>query len=317
MRYFLGIDGGGTRTTAWLADERGGVLARAEAGPANPLKVGFEACERELLLAARTAIRIANVPSKRGGAGLKPAPAKFESVVAGLAGVDRPPVHARLFRWLKKSFPARHHLLTSDAAIALEAAIGGDPGIMVISGTGSIAYARDAKGRALRSGGWGTLFDDAGSGYEIGRSAIVAALRDFDGRGKQTILGRKICRALGLRDITQIILKALTPQQIAALSPLVLEAARRGDSISRGLLDLAGRDLADLALALASRLGWKRREFTVVMAGGVFNASECIRREFARLLRGACPRARVVHLRRPAVEGALSLGYKIAHRGLL
>lgn len=314
MGYLLGIDGGGTRTTAWLSDERGRVLARAEAGPANPLKVGFEACESALEAAAQGALHVAKIT--RTTAALRSAPKLLDAVVVGLAGVDRPPVHARLLVWLKKAIPAHHHLLTSDAAIALEAAIGDKPGIMVISGTGSIAYARDLKGQALRSGGWGTLFDDAGSGYEIGRCAIAAALRDFDGRGSRTVLGKKICRALKLQDITRIILKPLSPQEIAALFPLVLDAAEDGDMVAREMLDRAGGDLAELAVALAARLGWKRRKFTVVAAGGVFNASARVRNKFARALRAECPRTKLVHLRRPTVEGALAMARTIAGRNL-
>lgn len=321
MQLFLGIDGGGTRTTAWLSDERGGVLARALTGPSNPLKVGFEASERELLRAVRDALRSAGLPQPQVGVGFKPTPTvskisrrtmlSIEAVVVGLAGVDRPPVHARLLRWLRKAIPARKHLLTSDAAIALEAALGDSPGIIVISGTGSIAYARDSKRRALRSGGWGVPFDDVGSGYDLGRMAIVAALRDYDGRGEHTLLGGKIRRALRLRDITQIILKPLTPQKIAALFPLVLEAARQGDFAAEYMLDLAAQELSELALALVERLGWKRREFSLVCAGGVFTASARIRQSFASFVRSSARRARVVQLRRAPVEGALALARRL------
>jgi N-acetylglucosamine kinase-like BadF-type ATPase len=307
MALILGIDAGGTRTRALAADSSGKILGWGAAGPANPLKVGFEACRRELLRAAQLALGGAVV-----GAGLKPAPTKVHAVVVGLAGVDRPPVHRRLLRWLRRAIPARRHLLTSDAAIALAAAIGKSPGIVIISGTGSIGYAEDERGRSYRSGGWGTLYDDAGSGYDLGRKAIVAALRDHDGRGERTVLGRKICRALGLRDITEIVLKPLTPQKIAGLFPIVLEAARRGDFVARYLCDLAGHDLSELAFALVARLGWRRRDFAVVCAGGVFTSSARIRRTFSHFLRGPAPRARVVLLRRPAVRGALALALRLA-----
>ena len=157
------MDGGGTRTTAWVADECGRVLGRSQAGPSNPLKVGFEASKCELLRAARLAMRQARPAAGRGRA----ARPGLEAVAVGLAGVDRPQVHRPLLAWLRRSVPARFHLLTSDAAIALEAAIGRSPGIMVISGTGSIGYGRDERGHVLRSGGWGLLFDDAGSGYDL------------------------------------------------------------------------------------------------------------------------------------------------------
>jgi N-acetylglucosamine kinase-like BadF-type ATPase len=298
MRYFLGIDGGGTHTTAWLADERKRVLARGTAGPSNPLKVGFAACEREILRAAKAATRRARLT---GGADT------LEAVVLGLAGTDRPPVHRKVFAWLRKAIPAHQHLLTSDAAIALRAAIGVSPGIIVISGTGSIAFARDARGHVLRSGGWGTLYDDSGSGYDLGRRAIMAALYDFDGRGPRTQLLARVRTALRLKDVTHVVLKPLTPQQIAALFPLVLEASRRKDHVAERLCAEAGRDLAELALALIRRLGWSRRLVPVVCAGGVFRASPAVRRSFAQHLRREAPNARTLILRHPPVEGALAL----------
>jgi glucosamine kinase len=297
MVHFLGMDGGGTRTTAWLADERGRVLARAEAGPSNPLKVGFEAAQGEILSAARRALRQARLQPRHA----------LGAVCLGLAGVDRPPVHRRLLAWLRKSIPAGFHLLTSDAAIALQAAIGNRPGIMVISGTGSIAYGRDKAGHVLRSGGWGTLFDDAGSGYDLGRKAIICALYALDGRGPHTRLDAKICRALGLRAITEVILRPLPPHQIAALFPLVIDAARERDFVARQLCEQAGHDLSELALALLKRLGWRDRAVPVACAGGVFQASLRIRRSFLRHLRWRAPRARMVLLRKPAVQGALAL----------
>jgi len=322
MPLFLGIDGGGTRTTAWLADEKGRILARSVSGPANPLKVGFEDAQRELLRAARLALRQAAL--RGSGAALSErrkqsavadrrysAPA-LDAVCVGLAGVDRPQVHGPLYTWLRKSIPARFHLLTSDAAIALRAAIGDSPGIIVISGTGTIAYGRDDHGRVLRSGGWGVPFDDAGSGYDLGYKAIVAALRDYDGRGRYTQLSAQVCQTLKIPDITQVVLKSLTPQEIAALFPLVLEAARRRDFIARELCEQAGRDLADLAVALLRRLGWLHRVIPVVCAGGIFRSSARIRRSFARHLRREAPQARVLLLRHPPVEGALALARDLA-----
>lgn len=316
MPHFLGIDGGGTRTTAWLADEAGRVLGRGLAGPSNPLKVGFKAAERELLRAARQAVAAGLSRHRTGSAASarqrgRPKP-PLHAVVVGLAGTDRPPVHNRLARWLKRAIPARHHLLTSDAHIALRAAVGNSPGIIVVSGTGSIAYGRDARGRVLRSGGWGTLFDDAGSGYDLGRKAIAAALRDLDGRGPRSQLTKKICDALELADITQIILRPLTPQQIAGLFPLVLEAARRQDFVAQQLCDEAGRDLADLAVALLRRMGEERHVVPVVSAGGVFRAGVRILRSFKTHLRKHAPSARVLLLRHPPVEGALALAREIS-----
>ncbi|MBI4167252.1 MAG: hypothetical protein HY508_16120 [Acidobacteria bacterium] len=318
MKYFVGIDGGGTSTTAWLSDEKGRVLARAVAGPSNPLKVGIKSAQRQILLATRDVLRQAHVAPRlvraRRPAGLKSGAERdaLEAVCVGVAGTDRPQVQKRLLRWLHKVFPARYHLVTSDAAIALRAAIADSPGVVVISGTGSIAYGRDDRGRVLRSGGWGNFLDDAGSGYDLGRKAMASALRDFDGRGPYTQLTARICRALKLADISQVVLKKLTAVEVAALFPLVLEAARRRDTVARRLCDEAGRDLADLALALLRRMGWLRRVVPVVYAGGVFRSSLRVRRAATRHLRRHAPNARVLLLRHPAVEGALALARDLA-----
>jgi N-acetylglucosamine kinase-like BadF-type ATPase len=317
MGLFLGIEGGGTRTQACLGDERGRILARAVAGPSNPLKVGIEGAKKELLRAARAVLEKVSTaaagdePPVVGAArGRRHHEPLLVAVCAGVAGVDRPAVSRPLLTWLRKAIPARHHLLATDAAIALHAALGTAAGMIVVSGTGSIAYARTHRGQTLRAGGWGASFDDLGSGYDLGRKAIMAALRDFDGRGERTLLTRKICRALQLTDITQIVLKKLGPQQVAALFPLVSEAARQGDRVARRLLAEAACDLAQLALALARRLG-RRRRVPVVCAGGVFRSSPTLRRSFARYVHQRMPSARVRLLQREPVEGALAMARKL------
>ncbi|MBZ5670847.1 MAG: hypothetical protein LAO04_14100 [Acidobacteriia bacterium] len=311
MAYFLGIDGGGTRTTAWLANEGGKVLTRVEAGPSNPLKVGLRAAQREIRSAMREALRRAAAPK---AALRRRSSAILDCVCAGIAGSERRAVHGPLFAWMRQHIPARHHLLTSDAAIALAAAVGDSPGIIVIAGTGSIAFARDDRGRLLRAGGWGIPFDDFGSGYDLGRRAVTAALQAFDGRGPRTGLTERICRVLDLPDITEVVPENLDPQQIAALFPQVMEAAQRGDLVACHLCDDAARDLANLAVALLKRAGWVRRSVPVVCTGGVFRSSNRIRRAFARQLRRFAPKVRVDLLDRPPVEGALWLARAYATR---
>ena len=301
MGYFLGVDGGGTQTTAWLADEGGRILARSRAGPSNPLKVGSRTAQQGILQAVTRALRQARLKA-----------VIFDGVCVGLGGVDRSQVHRPLLRWLRMAVPARTHLLTTDAAIALHAAVGHSPGILVISGTGSIVCAGDEGGKIVRAGGWGIPFDDAGSGYDLGRKAVAAALRDFDGRGPHTQLTKRICHALGLRQITEVVAQDLPQRQIAALFPVVMEAARKRDAVARLLCAEAAHDLGDLALALLRRLGWQQRAVPVVCAGGVLRAAAGIRRTFARHVRRSAPRARVVLLGREPVEGALALAREAA-----
>lgn len=149
MGCFLGIDGGGTRTAAWLADGEGKFLARAESGPSNPHKVGLGAAQREILKAFRTCLREAGFPVAAARAVRPPV---LRAVCAGVSGIDRRALHRPLLAWMRRHLPARHYLLTSDAAIALAAAVRDAPGIIVIAGTGSIAFARDDQGKLLRAG---------------------------------------------------------------------------------------------------------------------------------------------------------------------
>ena len=139
MGYFLGIDGGATRTTAWVADARGRVVGRGRAGPSNPVKAGYAAVQREILRAAQAAIRPRRGTPWRAPTIVNRQPTignRLEAVVAGLSGADHPTVHRDILGWLRRAIPARRHLLTTDAALVLEAALGEAPGIIVISGTG-------------------------------------------------------------------------------------------------------------------------------------------------------------------------------------
>lgn len=303
MEYFLGIDGGGTHTTAWLADENLSVLARVQAGPSNPVKVGIADTRRELARAHRKALREAGVR-----------PAKLAGVCAGLAGGDSAPIQRSMLRWMRKAIPARAHLMTTDAAVTLAAALGESEGIIVIAGTGSIAFGRDRQGAILRVGGWGSQFDDAGSGYDMGRKAVAAALRAHDGRGKATGLAPAICRQLKISRITDAVPMSLTPQIIAALFPLVQHEASAGDAVARRLCREAATDLAQLATTIIARLRWKQRAVRVVCSGGVFRSSPLIRRAFTRQIHRDAPRARVTLLKREPVEGALRLALQLTRR---
>jgi N-acetylglucosamine kinase-like BadF-type ATPase len=257
-----------------------------------------------MLAAARQAL------AKAGGSAL-------QAVCLGLAGADRQEISRPLTAWLRKHLPAVFHSVTTDAAIALEAALGDDsgkqrPGIVVIAGTGSIACARDPQGRVLRCGGWGAVFGDEGSGYGLARNAVRAALRAFDGRGPRTRLGEAITRALHLKSVIELAGRNASPEEIAALAPVVIKTARAGDAVARNLVDNAGRDLAELALALIPRLGPKNESVRVVCAGGLFRASIALRRSFAQHVKEAAPGARISPLRREPVEGALALARRAA-----
>lgn len=300
MGYLLGIDGGGTHTTAWLADQDLSILARVQAGPSNPIKVGLVGAQRELVKAYRAALREAKLR-----------PLTLQAVCAGLSGGDSAPVRRSMLRWMRNAIPARAHLLTTDAAVTLAAALKESEGIIVIGGTGSIAFGRGREGGILRVGGWGNQFDDAGSGYDLGRKAILAALRAYDGRGKATSLTHALCRKLDLSRITEVVPLQLTAKNIAALFPVVEQQAREGDGVARSLCREAAGHLAELATTIISRQDWKRRAIPVFCSGGIFRSSAFIRRTFARHIHELAPRAKVKLLDREPVEGALLLARQL------
>ena len=291
---YLGIDGGGTSTTARVTDSRGRVRGRGAAGPSNPVKVGLPAAKREILAAARQAL--ADVPRSQ-----------IRAVCVGLAGADRTQVSRPILNWLPRAIPAQAHLLTTDAAIALEAALGTRPGVVVIAGTGSIACGRDHQGRILRVGGWGSVFGDEGSAFDLGRRGIGAALRALDGVGPHTRLAGDICTSLELAEVSEVVGLSLKPSQIAALARLVIEASGRGDGPARRIVDGAGRELARLAAALIRRLGLRQQSVAVVLAGGLLLSSEVLRRSLRLHLGRLAPEARVTVLGRDPVEGALAM----------
>ncbi|MDE3178323.1 MAG: hypothetical protein KGM47_01580 [Acidobacteriota bacterium] len=294
--YYLGIDGGGSRTTAWVGDDRKRTLARATGGPGNPVKVGIDCALRNILEAAHIAQRKARLRGQ-----------EFEAICAGIAGAGRPSSDRLLLSKLRSGLRARRYILTTDGLIALECALGQSAGVIVISGTGSIAYGRGPDRQVLRCGGWGSVFDDAGSGYEIARRAVAAALRAIDGRGRPTRLGVTLCRALRITHITQVAGMALRPDEIAALFPSVLRAARAGDPEAKRIIHEAGIALAEMAAAILCRMSKPGNSPRVVCAGGVFRSSLAVRRSFAAHLGQSGAHAKVELLRREPVEGALSL----------
>lgn len=300
MGYLFGIDGGGTHTTAWLADETLSVLARVQGGPSNPVKIGIAAAQRELA-------KVYHLATSKAGV----RPVKLDGFCAGLSGGDNAGIQKKMLSWVRKAIPARAHLMTTDGHVTLAAGLGESEGIIVIAGTGSVAFARDRRGRVLRVGGWGNKFDDAGSGYDIGRKALGAALRAYDRRGEPTRLTTALCRELKIRRISEAVARTFAPLEIAALFPLVQRKALAGDSVAQALCREAAGNLAELALTLVSRLGGESRFLPIICSGGVFSSSPLILGGFTKRVLASAPYAHVTLLHRQPVEGALVLASKL------
>src|SRR5215831_6142828 len=224
--HVLGIDAGGTKTVCQLADGEGNVLAEARRGGANLQASGELEVEKVLHGVMEEALADRDViPS---------------AICLGIAGVDRPD-DARVVRGIMRriGYKART-LVVNDALVALEAGAPAQPGVVIIAGTGSIAYGRNDRNQAARAGGWGYVLGDEGSGYWIGRAALRAVLREADRRGPATKLTELLLDYYGVpraQDlIHQVYAATLRPSAIAALAQCVMTAFSGGDEVAIGIL---------------------------------------------------------------------------------
>jgi glucosamine kinase len=305
MAFYLGIDSGGTKTKCAVADDHA-VLATAVSGGSNLVRLG-EAAAREALHSAIC----------QACSAAKLAPRLIQSVCVGSAGGARPEVAARIRAMLLEvgsDFAPSRIEVVGDTAIALEAAFGAGPGVVAISGTGSIIYGRDAKGQTVRAGGWGFAVSDEGSGHWIGRQAVAALLHARD-RDQETKLTALVLDAWKLHDIDELVRHANStpPPQFPRLFPIVLRAAEGGDFIARELLTQAGRELAALAAIVIGQVSPSSPYVPVAMVGSVFRQSAAVRSVFYNELQASFPG---IELRQDCVEpvfGAVALARSTGH----
>ena len=258
--HVLGIDAGGTKTVCLLADERGDVVAESRGPGANLHAAGEETVERVLQQVV-------------GGA-LDGRPVVPEAICLGIAGVDRQHEADTIAAIMRRIGHRSRVLVVNDALIALAAGAGDDPGIVIISGTGSIVYGRNERVEAARAGGWGHMIGDEGSGYWIGREALAAVMRAGDGRGPETQLQADVVAHFGIADLSRlpgIVYDRDVPRMsVAALGPIVDRAAGQGDAVARRIIDMAADELALAARSVATRLEMRGDAFTFLLAGTVF-----------------------------------------------
>jgi len=243
-RLVVGVDGGGSKTLALVADAQGQILGRGIAGPSNYQVVGQEAA----CAAIATAIRAARARI----------PGELSALCLGIAGAGRVSDRAMFQAWAAAHYPGMPIGVVHDGQLALAAGTPEGWGIAVLCGTGSLVYGQDRQGRTARAGGWGYLLGDEGSGYAIGLAALRAVARAADGRGPATALTQTILEHWSLDEpqglIAHVYRSPLPRTEIAGLTEMVVDVAERGDQLARELLRAAGEELAQAARAVASQL---------------------------------------------------------------
>jgi N-acetylglucosamine kinase-like BadF-type ATPase len=262
MKLFLGVDGGQSRTTALIGDEDGRVLGAGAGGPCN--HAGADEGRQRLALAVSDSVAAACAH-----AGLDAGAARFAVACFGMSGG---PADKRAV--LQRILAVETLVVTTDAVTALAGATVGEPGIVIIAGTGSIAFGRNAGGRTARAGGWGYIFGDEGGAFDIARQALRASLRYEEGWGSPTALHSVLLKATAAVDANEALHHFYSDQwprpRVAGLAPLVDETAMAGDAVAREILHGAAQQLAMLTSSVRGQLWAPGESARVAWIGGVF-----------------------------------------------
>ena len=304
-KYFLGIDGGGTKTHAVITDSECRIVGEGFSGAANPLRVGLEEAVSHIDQAvadacAQSGIDLSNI----------------DSACAAIAGINHP-IH---YHTMKDALDEALHVagleLVTDARAALEGALDGRAGVVVIAGTGSIAIGVNLDGQTARAGGFGPTLSDEGSGYYSAQRASKAVVSSFDGRSPKTALAERICKKLGVEgpsDLPGVIYNSDSEHvDIAPLAELVDEAAREGDEVARQILTGAGRELGRLAASVIDKLGLHASAFRVACVGSVFRSGELVLEPLREAVSRVAPHAEIGPPLYPPAIGAVKLAQQLA-----
>lgn len=272
-KLYLGIDGGQSSTTALIADGEGRVIGRGRGGPCNHAAAaeGRAKFFRAMRACLATACEQAQLDAKT---------VQFAAVCFGFSGgpQDKDAYSRELVR-------SARYKITHDAEIALAGATAGEAGIIVIGGTGSMAFGKNARAETARAGGWGYIFGDEGGGFDLTRRALRAALRAEEGWGPATMLRQLLLEASGAASANDLLHRFYADfdrTSIAAMAKLVTQAAEQGDEVAQGILREAARELADLVQGVYRKLF--REVVPIATIGGVFRSSR-LRDEFTKRIR--------------------------------
>ena len=307
MTNVLGIDGGGTKTVAVLMNQTGQLLGAGDGGPSNYQSAGIETARYSLESAILQATQNNKEPIK--------------AICLGLAGVGRPEdlrVVGNLLEEVIHNTPSvlwslqpNTVVICSDSAIALTGGVGGSAGVVAIAGTGSIVFGQNTQGLTKRSGGWGYLLGDEGSGYNIAIRGLQAALRAYDGRGMPTILVKEFQQELqidSLEDLVKLVYReGWKVKEVAALTPIVDRAAAKGDAVANTIIDGAVEELVLATRAVSSALFSSQEEFEIVTMGGIWHGESHLRDRFETSIQAIAPLAKVIWPRHQPASGAALL----------
>ena len=300
---FLGVDGGGTKTHIALMNASGEVTCEGFAGPGNPLRVGVET-------AVGNIVKAINEACDSGGA------SRLDIVAAtlGLAGVRRADLRQRVRQRFIESIGIKNTTVITDAEIALYATTRGNPGLVVIAGTGSICLGKNAKGKIAISGGWGPLAGDEGGGVGIAQATLHSVAKASDGRGIATSLSQQASEYFRASGPENLIVAIYSPQvdnsRIAGFAKYVVEAAQKGDAVAVSIMKEAGAELGLAACAVIEKLGLQKEKVPIGCVGSVFNAGKLLTEPMLETVRTVAPKAFLTEPEMPPAYAAALMAFE-------
>jgi N-acetylglucosamine kinase-like BadF-type ATPase len=309
-KIVVGVDGGGSKTRVRIADPTGAEIITVD-GPASAITPG--AADRSATVIAAT---IADALASAGLSDVRPA-----AVCVGVAGAGREIERGALWQSLTDRDLSDEIVVHTDATIALDDAFAEGPGILLIAGTGSIAFGRGPTGDVARVGGWGPVIGDEGGGVWLARRALSIVAAAHDGREPDTTLTGAVLTAALVEDVHDLIPWAAraTAGELAALAPAVLHAAAAGDPRADTLMAFAAEELALHVRTLARRLFVdERATFSVALSGGLLTRGsplrKCVERRLSSVVPGAQLHAGEIVPVRGAVRDAVRVALRVAGR---
>lgn len=303
MKFLIGIDGGGTRTRLALVEETGKIIGYANGGSCSFADHGIERARREMSRLWHDAWSMT---------GMRPRP--VDAVFMGLGSILSPrdaQINCEMAVSLGLA-EASAVFAENDAWNAHAGGLLGQPGVLLISGTGSACFGRNAQGESWRTGGWGHLLNEQGSAYALGQAALVAATRAADGRGNPTALMALICETLVLRDLKEIFHKlhheGVSRTEVAALATQVVALAEQGDLVAREIIAKEADGLVEMVWTVARKLQMASPD--LALTGGLITHATGFRQLFLDALTNRLSGFRLVEGGMTPVLGAVLLAFE-------
>ena len=301
--YFLGFDGGATKTSGAVVNSNGEIISERTGGPSNFQILGIPRASGNIVEVAKMVLEASALEFS-----------DVSGIFLGLTGAGREVDQERMKKGFEEylrenSLPVPWIAVESDALAALEGAFPGKAGMILISGTGSILLAKDDSGKVIRTGGWGRFIGDEGSGYFIGKAGLMAYVKEYDGRGKKTKIS-ELLRNLDIQSPQSLVLKIYHENfDIASVAKIVVEAADHGDEVAASILEDAAVELMTHIRAAVSKIG---TEIPLALMGSILSHKNLLVTKLTNLISRELPAVKICHPEKSAAAGAALL----ARRGI-